>query len=74
MKVDISILLFQQADFSGKIGLEAYVRQAKDLGLFETGESCDTLAPVLILVTCPYEWDCARNVLIAVRKAECHCV
>lgn len=31
---------------------------------------CDDLEQVLALVTCSYEWDSARNVLVAVRKAE----
>lgn len=70
MKADLSIFPFQQVDFAGEGSLKEYVRQAKGLGLFETRELCNVSAPVLTLVTCAYEWEEARTVLVAVRKAE----
>lgn len=70
MKTDVSVFPFQQTEFSGETGLLKYVRQAKNLGLFGTGVLCDNLEQVLTLVTCSYEWESARNVVVAVRKAE----
>lgn len=61
---------FQQAEFSGETGLLEYVRQAKSLGLFGTGELCGDPEQVLTLVSCSYEWESARNVVVAVRKPE----
>lgn len=70
MKADLSMFPFKQVHFVGAGNLEAYVGKAKSLGLFETGELCHVSAPVLTLVTCTYEWEDARTVLVAVRKAE----
>lgn len=70
MKTDVSVFPFQQTEFSGETGLLEYVRQAKSLGLFGTGVLCDNLEQVLTLVTCSYEWENARNVVVAVRKGE----
>lgn len=55
--------LFQEPD-----GLFDYVSQAKVLELSESGENAspDT-EQVLNLVTCSYEWDGARNIVVAVR-------
>lgn len=68
MKTDVSMFPFQQAEFAGKTGLLDYVKQAKSLGLFGTGALCDDPEQVLTLVTCSYEWESARNVVVAVRK------
>nr|WP_304057438.1 class B sortase [Enterocloster clostridioformis] len=70
MKTDVSVFPFQQAEFSGETGLLEYVRQAKSLGLFGTGELCGDPEQVLTLVSCSYEWESARNVVVAVRKPE----
>lgn len=68
MKADVSAFPFQQAEFSGDTGLLEYIGKAKSLGLFDTGVLCDNLEQALTLVTCSYEWNNARNVVIAVRK------
>ncbi len=68
MKTDLSIFPFQQVEFAGAGSLKAYVEQAKSCGLFEIREFCGTLAHVLTLVTCSYEWEDARNVVVAVQK------
>ena len=68
MKADLSMFPFQQVHFVGEGSLEAHVGQAKSLGMFGTGELCHVSTPVLTLVTCAYEWEDARTVLVAVRK------
>lgn len=70
MKVDVSMFPFQQVDFEGDTSLETYIKQAESLGMFGTGVLCDNLEQVLTLVTCSYEWENARNVVVAVRKGE----
>lgn len=70
MKVDVTMFPFQQVDFEGDSRLETYIKQAESLGLFGTGVLCDNLEQVLTLVTCSYEWENARNVVVAVRKEE----
>lgn len=69
MKTDVSAFPYQQAEFAPEDDLLAYVRQAKALGLFETGVSCDDTMQALTLVTCTYEWEGARNVVVAVKKS-----
>lgn len=68
MKADLSMFPFQKTVFDGESGVREYVRQAKGLGLFETEEIGDVSEPVLTLVTCSYEWDSARNIIVAVQK------
>lgn len=43
MKVDVSMFPFQQVDFDGNMGVEAYIKQAESLGLFGTGVLCGNL-------------------------------
>lgn len=68
LKADVSMFPFQQTLFQEPDGLFGYVSQAKALELFENGENAspDT-EQVLTLVTCSYEWDGARNIVVAVR-------
>ena len=47
--------------------LREYVELAKTQALFETGEDAVECRAALTLVTCAYDWDGARNVVIAVR-------
>lgn len=68
MKADLSMFPFQKTAFDGESGAREYVRQAKSLGLFETEVTGDVSEHVLTLVTCSYEWDNARTVIVAVRK------
>ncbi len=68
MKADLSMFPFQKAAFDAETGVREYVRQAKGLGLFETEDIGDVSEHVLTLVTCSYEWDNARTVIVAVRK------
>lgn len=60
---------FRQTVFQEPDGLSQYLSQAKALQLFENGQ---TIAAdpeqVLTLVTCSYEWDGARNIVVAVRE------
>jgi sortase B len=60
---------FQQTQFAGTDGIMDYVSQAKALQLFENGVSAsgDT-GQVLTLVTCSYEWENARMIVVAVRE------
>lgn len=68
MKVDINMFPFQKTNFQDENDLMAYVKQAKKLGLFETEEIYDVPPHILTLVTCSYEWNGARNVVVAVEK------
>ena len=69
LNADVSMFPFRQTVFQEPDGLSRYLSQAKALQLFENGQ---TVAPnpkqVLTLVTCSYEWDGARNIVIAVRE------
>ncbi|MCB6416636.1 class B sortase [Faecalimonas umbilicata] len=69
LKADVSMFPFRQTVFQEPDGLSLYLSQAKALQLFENGQ---TIAAdpkqVLTLVTCSYEWDGARNIVIAVRE------
>lgn len=68
LKADVSMFPFQQTLFQEPDGLFGYVSQAKALELFENGESISPdIEQVLTLVTCSYEWDGARNIVVAVR-------
>lgn len=67
-RADTSMLPFTQMDFPGHDGILSYVDQAKRLELFETGVSYRYYEQVLTLVTCSYEWNEARTVVIAAKK------
>lgn len=67
-KTDASQLPFVQVEFPGYDGLLTYVDQAKRLQLFETGVSQPYYEQVVTLVTCSYEWQEARTVVVAARK------
>ena len=67
LKTDIGHFPFTKADFEGFQQLQEYVKQAKSQEVFETEENPGECNAVLTLVTCAYEWDGARTVIIAVR-------
>lgn len=68
LKADVSMFPFQQTLFQEPDGLLDYLTQAKALELFDNGERISPDAEqVLTLVTCSYEWDGARNIVVAVR-------
>lgn len=67
-KTDASMLPFLQVDFPGHDGLFSYVDQAKRLALFDTETSYDYYEQVVTLVTCSYEWEDARTVIVAAKK------
>lgn len=66
LKADASMFPFQQVKFTEPDALEAYLQQAKSLSLFETENS--TAAKALTLVTCSYEWQGARTVVVAAKR------
>ncbi|HJA12400.1 MAG TPA: hypothetical protein H9799_05540 [Candidatus Mediterraneibacter merdipullorum] len=53
--------------FQTENGVEEYVELAKSQELFETEENVADCHNVLTLVTCAYEWNGARTVVIAAR-------
>ena len=69
LKADVSMFPFQQASFQEPDGLLSYLTQAKRLQLFDNGKilAADDVKQVLTLVTCSYEWNGARNIVVAVR-------
>lgn len=67
LKTDIRQFPFTKADVSEPDALRAYVDLAKTQALFETGEDVTKCHAALTLVTCAYDWDGARTVVIAVR-------
>ena len=69
LKADVSMFPFQQVSFQEPDGLFSYIAQAKALELFDNGKNpaADDLKQVLTLVTCSYEWNGARNIVVAVR-------
>ncbi|SHK54135.1 class B sortase [Hespellia stercorisuis] len=67
MTADTGIFPFQQVVF-GMEGVDSYVERAKALSVFKTGGSQNVSDHVLTLVTCAYEWDGARIVVVAVEK------
>ena len=67
LKADVSMFDFQRTSFQSPQELEAYVQQAKELSLFETGVDGIGCEETLTLVTCSYEWKQARNILVAVK-------
>lgn len=68
LKVDTSMFPFQQVTFQEPDSLEAYVKQAKAQSLFETGNGTTAVTKVLTLVTCSYEWEEARVVIVATKS------
>lgn len=70
LKADVSMFPFQQVFFQEPDGVFSYVAQAKALELFDNGEnpSVDDVGQVLTLVTCSYEWNGARNIVVAVKE------
>ena len=67
IKADVSMFNFQKAFFKNQQEVEAYIEQAKALALFETGVDGAGSETILTLVTCSYEWQQARNILVAVK-------
>ena len=67
LNTDIQRFPFTKADFPDSESLKKYVELAKSRELFETGKNVADCHTVLTLVTCAYEWDGARTVVIAAR-------
>lgn len=67
LKTDIRQFPFTKADVSEPDELREYVELAKTQALFETEADAAECRAALTLVTCAYEWDGARTVVIAVR-------
>lgn len=67
LKTDIRKFPFTKADFPDETSLMEYVELAKSQEVFETGENVAECHSVLTLVTCTYDWNGARTVVIAVR-------
>ena len=70
LKADVSMFDFRQAVFSEPDGLQEYLQKATALKV--AGDSGKDRNPVqlLTLVTCSYEWNGARTIVIAVRETE----
>lgn len=69
LKADVSMFPFRQTVFQEPDGLSQYLSRAKGLQLFENGQMIGSgPKQVLTMVTCSYEWDGARNIVIAVRE------
>lgn len=67
-KADTTMMPFTQVSFPGHDGILSYVDQAKRIELFDTGVSYEYYEQVLTLVTCSYEWNEARTVVVAAKK------
>lgn len=67
LKTDIRKFPFTKTEFPDEASLQEYVELAKSQELFETRENVADCHTMLTLVTCAYEWDGARTVVIAVR-------
>ena len=67
LKTDIRKFPFTKTEFSDETSLQEYVELAKSQEVFETGENVAKCHSVLTLVTCAYDWNGARIVVIAVR-------
>lgn len=67
LKTDINKFPFTTVDFPDEASLKEYVELAKSQEVFETGENVAECHKVLTLVTCAYDWDGARTVVIAVK-------
>ena len=69
LKADVFQFPFQQAVFQQPDGLFQYIQQAKTLELFGNGVSASPgVSQALTLVTCSYEWNGARTIIVAVRE------
>lgn len=68
LKADTSMFPFQKVTFQEPDSLEAYVKQAKVQSLFETGNGTAAATKALTLVTCSYEWQEARVVIVATKS------
>ena len=69
LKADVFMFPFRQAAFQAPDGLSRYIQQAESQALSGNSTGASThAAQVLTLVTCSYEWDGARNIIVAVRK------
>lgn len=67
LKTDINKFPFTKVDFPDEASLKEYVELAKSQEVFETGEDVAECHSVLTLVTCAYDWNGARTVVIAVK-------
>lgn len=67
LNTDIRKFPFTKTEFPDEESLQEYVELAKSRELFETGENVADCHTVLTLVTCAYEWNGARSVVIAAR-------
>lgn len=68
LKADISMFPFQQVNFEEPGSLENYIKQAKSQSLFDIGGTMTAGKQVLTLITCSYEWQEARTIVVAVKK------
>lgn len=69
LKADVSMFDFRQVSFSGLGSLQEYLSLARSLEVSGNDQlSPAPAAQVLTLVTCSYEWNGARNIVIAVQK------
>lgn len=68
LKADVSMFDFQQTVFQEPDGLQEYLSKAAERKV--SGNKADEKNPaqLLTLVTCSYEWDGARTIVIAVRE------
>lgn len=67
LKTDINKFPFTKVDFPDEASLQEYVELAKSQEVFETGENVAECHTVLTLVTCAYDWNGARMVVIAAK-------
>lgn len=67
LKTDVQRFPFQRVSFPTEEALIEYVEQAKGQALFETGVDSSGIQ-VLTLITCSYEWQEARNVVIGIKR------
>ena len=71
LKADVSMFDFRQAYFGNRGQLDSYLAAARSLQVCGNDRiSPENTLQVLTLVTCSYEWDGARNIVIAVCKEE----
>lgn len=69
LKTDVSVFPFTRTEFVREQEILGHIGQAKRLSLFRTGVDGGEKPHVLTLVTCSYEWDSARLVVVAVEKS-----
>lgn len=68
LKADSTTFPFQQVKLSDENGVEEYVQRANQMALVETGEKGIDSKQAITLVTCSYEWQEARTIIVAVLK------